>query len=197
MVALFYAIITPIWWWLSPFYSRALCSAADFIFQLNLLSSDDMTYTYSDGKINGEVVFVVGQVEGGYDVRIAARPVWEGRLFHFSFTVWAALLLASPFKDWRRKLLILLLGWLILFAGQLFSLFIETLSEKSLFLQSSETFARFRLPASDEYLLKWGGRFFLLVGSKLLPLLLWFIWGLPQLLRSPAERVSKADATAV
>lgn len=187
LVLLIYALVTPIWWWLSPVYSRALCSAANCMFQFNLLSSDEMVYSYENGSITGEITFLLTTLADGREARVAARPVWEARLHHFSFTIWAALLLATPFGNWKKKLLYFFLGWAIVFAGQLFALFVETLSEKSLFLQSEQMFQQYRLAAIEEYILNWGGMFFLLVGNKLLPLVLWFLWGLPYLLRRRSE----------
>ncbi len=188
LVALFYALVTPVWWVMSPVYSRVLCSAANFAFQFNILSSDKTTYSYDNGKITGEVTFVIGKMSNGSEVKIAARPVWEARLHHFSFTIWAALILATPFGNWKKKAVVFILGWSVVFAGQLFSLFVETLSEKSLFLQGSDMFANFRLSDTEEYILSWGGRFFLLVGNKLLPMILWFFVGLPALLKSSGAR---------
>lgn len=196
-VAICYAIVTPIWWWLSPAYSVALCEAANVVFKLNLFSDDEMTYSYVDGKVTAEVIFLLTRLNDAYDLKIAARPSWDGRLHHFSFTIWAALVLATPFGNWRKKLLTFTVGWVLVFGSQLFALFVETLCEKSAFLRNAEMFQEYRLPATEDWLLTSGGLFFLMVGNKVLPIVLWLVMGFPALLRPSEKKKAAGNVTQI
>jgi hypothetical protein len=183
LLALAYAVVTPIWWLISPWYSQALCLTGNVILDGLPLSGDALDYSYADGEIRCNIEFSAINPEKNQQLRLRAKPLWDGRLLHFSFTIWVALILATPYSDYKKKLKFFLIGWAIVMIGQIAALYLQTLEAKARTLQKLAELEGYELPALQQYLLAWGGRFFMRIGNKLLPIVVWLVVGLPVLIR--------------
>jgi hypothetical protein len=187
IVALVYVVFTPIWWLVTPLYSELHCIAANWAFNLNILSDDELTYTYEDGEIVGRIIFRFVRPYDNHRFKASAKETCGSGRVHFGVVIWGALLAATPFGNFRRKLIYFLGGWILLFVSQLEGLYLQVLFSKALTLQHLEPTYQSRLPAIVEYIFDWGGQFYVLIGNKLLPILFWLIVGLPFLIKGGAE----------
>jgi hypothetical protein len=188
VVALVYIIFTPIWWLVTPTYSKAHCVAANWLFNLDIISDDALTFTYEGGEIRGEIIFRFVRPYDNHRFKASASETCGSGSVHFGIVIWGALLAATPFTSSRKKLLFFFAGWALLFASQLFALYLQMLFNKSLSLQHLEPTYQSRLPETVEYVFDWGGNFYVLLGNRLLPIVLWLIVGLPALIRGRSNR---------
>ncbi|MFH2057203.1 MAG: exosortase H-associated membrane protein [bacterium] len=183
LLALAYAVVTPIWWLISPWYSQVLCFAGNTLLDGLPFTGDALDYSYENGQIKCSIEFNAVNPQKNKQLRLRAEPFWEGRLLHFGFSIWVALILATPCRSYKVRARLFLIGWGVLFVGQLAALYLQTLEAKARTLQQLAELEGYELPGLQQYLLAWGGRFFMRIGNKLLPIVVWLIIGLPSMIR--------------
>ncbi len=183
IVALVYVLFTPVWWMVTPLYSKLHCTVANQVFNIGLLSDDEVSFTYEDGEIEGEIIFRFTRPTDNRRFKASASETCGSGRVHFGIVIWGALLIATPFRNVKKKSLYFIGGWILLFIGQLWAIYLQVLLNKSLSLQHLESEYHSRLPSIVEYMFEWGGNFYVLLGNKLMPIVLWLIVGLPILIR--------------
>lgn len=189
-VAAVYIVATPLWWLVTPGYSKAHCVAANWMFNLDIISDDELDFTYEDGEIEGRIVFRFVRPSDNHRFKAQASETCGSGRVHFGIVIWGALLIATPLGSLRKKLIYFFLGWALLFVSELFALYLQVLFNKSLTLQHLEPTYQSRLPAIVEYLFDWGGNFYVLLGNKLIPIVFWLIIGLPVLIKRPGKPIA-------
>ena len=183
VMILCWVVILPIWNWLSPYYGKSLAVVASAIFQKNPFNDYELSYRFEKISIISNIYFSVTRISDGQKEYFEGSPSWDGRRFHFSFTIWAALMLATPFeRKWGRKLLLFMIGWAAVFFGQLLSLFFQTFHQNLFFLQTLAP-TQYYPPSTSVYLFILIGRYALLLGGMVIPFGVWLFVGFPQLKR--------------
>jgi hypothetical protein len=188
LVTLFWIVSLLVWNLISPWYGSALAKVTGFAFHTNPLIDCEVSYRFEKISIIAYTYFSVRQAPDGQKEYYKGNPSWDGRRFHFSFTVWTALLLATPFDGrWRRKILWFLAGWAIIFVTQILGLFLQTIHQNMLFVRTLMPSGKYLEPAAMELILAFAGRYFLLIGSVLFPLLVWLPIGVSRLKTASTE----------
>lgn len=186
-VTIFWVVGLLVWNLISPWYGRVLARATTSILNKNPLIDCEVSYRFEQISIKAHTYFSVRKAPDGAKEYYEGDPSWDGRRFHFSFTVWIALLLATPFDwQWKKKLLWFLVGWLVIFATQVLGLFLQTVHQNMLFVKTLLMSGGYLQPTSTELTLAFGGRYFLLIGNVLFPLLIWLPIGIERLNTLPS-----------
>jgi hypothetical protein len=178
----------PVWNFISPWYGDALAKVTGFAFHTNPLVDCEISYRFEKISIIAETYFSVRQAPDGQKQYYEGSPSWDGRRFHFSFTVWVALLMATPFAGrWRRKIFWFLVGWGIIFVTQIIGLFLQTIHQNMLFVRTLMPSGKYLQPTAMELVLAFAGRYFMLIGNILFPLLVWLPIGVSCLKSTSSE----------
>jgi hypothetical protein len=182
LVTLFWIVSLLVWNLISPLYGSALARVTGFAFHMNPLIDCEVSYRFEKISIIAHTYFSIRVAPDGRKEYYEGNPSWDSRRFHFSFTVWMALLLATPFDGrWKRKILWFLVGWAIIFVTQIVGLFLQTIYQNMLFVRTLMPSGKYLEPAAMELILAFAGRYFLLIGSVLFPLLVWLPIGVSRL----------------
>ncbi len=181
--ALIWLALQPIWLYLvSPSYGELLAEAANILIRQNLVTGDETVYEYVHPCIKGNIYFDVIDARDSRPGRGNLRFTMDGERFQFNLTIWIALALATPFGGARlKKLRFLLVGWLVVFLFQELDLLLQTADNKLIYMQSPAFLAQFRPHNTTDYLLGSLGKYFLLVGYVVVPILVWLPVGVRQL----------------
>ncbi len=189
-----FLLLVVIWWivalfaWnlISPLYGRLLAVSTDAVLHKNPLIDCEVSYRFDKISIIAHTYFSVRQAPDGQKVYYQGDPSWDGRRFHFSFTIWMSLLLATPFSgDWRRKIVLFLVGWGILFITQAVGLFLQTIHQNMMFVRTLMPSGKYLQPTAMELILAFAGRYFLLIGNFVFPILIWLPAGVSRLRATP------------
>lgn len=195
--ALIWLVLQPIWLYIvSPSYGKLLAVAANIMIRHNVVTGDEAVYEYVHPCIKGNIYFdVVGRLDDRPG-RGNLRFTMDGERFQFNLTIWMALALATPFGGaGMKKLRFLLAGWLVVFLFQELDLLLQTADDKLIYMQSPGFLAQFRPHNAIDYLLGSLGKYFLLVGYVVVPILVWLPVGVRQLrLERNAGREKVAEA---
>jgi hypothetical protein len=176
------------WNLMSPLYGRLLASITSAVLHKNPLTDCGVSYRFEKDRIIAHTYFSVRLAPDGQKDYFEGDPSWDGRRFHFSFTVWMALLLATPFdRNWKKKLLLFILGWEIILVTQILGLFLQTMHQNLLFIRSLLATGKYLCPNAMELTLAFAGRYFLLIGNILFPLLVWLPIGVSRLKTASGE----------
>jgi hypothetical protein len=194
MVAVWWIMILPLWLWLSPAYGHLLALASNVAFHANPLNHDEIIFAAQDRCIKSDIYFDVTKVATGEEGRGHLKFSVDAERFHFNLTIWLALMLATPFEGNRgRKLLWLVGGTLIMLCGQSLDLFLQTQDDKlTNFERLLETADGLRSLPPVDHVLSWAGRYFLLAGSVVLPLVIWMTAGVPRIKSAQSEETKPA-----
>ncbi len=172
---------------LAPYYSRMLCAVANVVSGYNPITGDTRRYEFDEGNIKGHIEFTIRTRSQPSGRRMPVGLIWGSRLAHFSLPIWVALILATPVGGWRRKLVYLFLGWLIVLAGQILGLYMQTMLGKLAVLDKLARQGEYHITKTEQYLLIWEYVFSLRFGATLVPILTWMVIGLPRLIK-PRKR---------
>ncbi len=183
-----WVLILPVWLLVvTPHYGKLLTGAANRIVRADVLSRDEVRYEYVHPCVKGTIEFDVQDRVAARTGRGSLRFTMDGERFQFSLTVWAALLLATPFGgQWGRKLAYFALGAVIVFLVQGLDLYLQTAEEKLTYMDSVEFRRLYLPPGFYDRFLGFCGRYFLLVGYVAAPIALWITFG-PSYLRQAAN----------
>lgn len=194
---LIWLVLQPIWLYLvSPPYGKLLAGAANIMIRHNFVTGDETVYEYVHPCIKGNIHFDVVDARDGRPGRGNLRFTMDGERFQFNLTIWLALALATPFGGARLKQLrFLLVGWLVVFLFQELDLLLQTADDKLTYMQSGAFLAQFRPHRAIDYVLGSLGKYFLLVGYAVVPILVWLPVGVRQLHRTQDAR-REIDAEA-
>lgn len=195
LVTIFWIVALLVWSAVSPWYNLVLAKAATFVFHKVPFFDCQVTYHSERNSIKAHTFFSVRKAPDGAKEYYEGDPSWDGRRFHFSFTVWTALLLATPFGgNWRRKSLWFIVGWVAVFLTQLLGLYLQTIHHNMLFFKTLLSTGRYMQPSGFEIALAFAGRYFLLIGNILFPLLIWLPIG-TESLRVPTDFAMVSEKT--
>jgi len=181
--ALIWLVLQPIWLYLvSPSYGKLMAEAANILMRYNFVTGDETIYEYVHPCIKGNIHFDVVDARDGRPGRGNLRFTMDGERFQFNLTIWIALALATPFGGAvMRKARFLVVGWLVVFLFQELDLLLQTADDKLIYMQSPEFLAQFRPHSTIDYVLGSLGKYFLLVGYVVVPILVWLPTGVRQL----------------
>lgn len=138
--------------------------------------------------MRGRIEFTVPTKSRPEGRPLAAGVAWSARIFQFSFAIWIALILATPFANWKKKAAYFLLGSVVILGGQLFDMYLQSAYGKLEALKILQASGEYALGQSEEYLLTWSHVFSLRIWKDLLPVVLWLLLGLPQFRASTSSR---------
>jgi hypothetical protein len=199
MTAIWWVVLLLLWLWVSPVYSQLLVAIGNVIFQTNPFNHDEMVFGSQDRCIKSDVYFDIRNLTTGEAGRGHFKFSADAERFHFNITIFLALFLATPFDGQiGKKFLYILVGWLVLLMTQSLDLFLQTQDNKLVNFGRMAQAQNLQPLAAIDHWLSWAGRYFLLVGNIVIPLLLWLFAGIPRLkskvvanndhLESPATR---------
>lgn len=185
IMTLCWVLVLPVWVWISPYYGKLLAVTGNVVFHKNPLNDYEISYRFEKISIIAHLYFNVTRISDGSKVLFQGSPSWDSRRFHFGFTIWTALLLATPFdRRWGKKATCFFVGWAVIFVTQLFGLFFQTLHHNLLFLESLAAQKQYLSPTGYDYFLGWIGRYMVLIGTATLPIIVWLFIGVPKLRNS-------------
>jgi hypothetical protein len=195
LVAVFWLAVLPLWLWLSPYYGHLLAGTANILFHRNIVNNDEISFRDQDRCIKSDIHFDITKASTGQVGRGHLKFSVDAERFHFNFTVWIALMLATPFeRRIKGTAVCFLLGWLVLLGGQSLDLFLQTQDDKlNNFWRLAQQEGLAPLDSAS-HLLGWAGRYFLHIGNVVLPIVIWLFVGIPRLSRAVAP-VNKTDGT--
>lgn len=189
MVTVWWIVALLVWNAISPWYGQVLASAGTAILNKNPLTHTQITFRSEKTNIKADAYFTLRQAPDGETVLIEGSPSWDGRQSHFSFTVWMALIMATPFGGyWTRKLRWFVGGWAVVFLTQVLYMFLQVVHQNFAYVETQMSSGQFLPPSGVEIGMAAAARYLLLVGNVLFPLLVWLPIGVSRLKTASTDR---------
>jgi hypothetical protein len=195
-VIVFWVVSLFIWGSITPRYGQLMAAVANTLVHKLPFSDCEVSYKADGSNIKAHTYFSVRKAADGSQEYYEGDPGWDARRFNFSFTVWFALALATPWRrKWWRKAVWFMLGWAVIFVTQVLSLYLQTIHQNMLFVRTLLGTGLYLQPSTLEIVLAFAGRYSLLIGNVLFPLLVWLPVGIAHLGCSNEESFSTSAVT--